>query len=254
VPPLQSIQVNGFSGCFSVTGQGRDVVLLVSPYSRVAVYWPVVVALARRFTVTAIEPPGCGCGSPLDPAWDLGRYADWLAQFLITRKLNPATLVGHSNSAAIGAMVAATRPGLLDKLILVDPVGGDGPHAYVDFLAGAAVCAALELRFALRLIPRGVQNLRRHAKTIVKQLEQSGSTDLRSIAAAIRTPTLLAWGGMDCVMPLAGLQRLHRLLPGSATYVYPHGNHDWLIEHPEVFASVARAFIYANPSVKRQYA
>lgn len=240
--PLQSIVVDGFAGCFTQSGQGPALNFVVSPYSRIAVYWPTIAVLSQDFAVTAIEPPGCGCGSILDPPWDFHRYAGWLANFLAAQNLQCATLVGHSNSAAIAALCAAYHPDVVPRLVLVDPVGADGPHSYVDFLTGAAVCAAFELRFALRLIPRGLQNLRRHAKTIGKQLQQSAITDLRPTAPAIRTPTLLAWGGMDCVMPLGGLDKLRQLLPDCQIYIHPHGNHDWLIEHPVAFARVVRNF------------
>jgi pimeloyl-ACP methyl ester carboxylesterase len=242
-PPLQSLTVDGFVGCFTQSGVGPPLAFVVSPFSRIDVYWPAVAALSEHFTVTAIEPPGSGCGSVLDPPWDFQHYATWLAHFFTAQNLRPIPLVGHSNSAAIAALLAVDYPHLLSHLILVDPVGGDGPHSYLDFLVGAAVCAPFELRFCLRLVPRFLQNLRRHSKSIFKQLQQSAATDLRPFAPRIMTPTLIAWGGQDFVMPPRGAGELRGRIPNSTTYIHARGNHDWLIEHPDDFAESVRRFI-----------
>ena len=241
-PPPQLIEIEGHTGCFYELGQGPTAVVLISPFSQVAVYWPTIRALASHFRVVTLEMPGCGCGSKLNPSWDFHRYARWAAAFLQDRGLADVTLIGHSNGAAIAAILAAADPRRLRHLVLADSVGGDGPHYYPDVLAGAAVCAAFELRFALRLIPRGLQNLRRHPRTILRQLQLGVKADLRPIAPTIRVPTLIAWGGQDCVMPIRDAAKLRQRLPRADLYVCHRGNHDWLIEIPSEFAAAVRRF------------
>lgn len=75
--------------------------------------------------VVLFDHVGAG-GSDLR-AWDPARYASLdgyaadVVELLDTLDLGPVVFVGHSVSAMVGVLVAAARPDLLDRLVLVCP-------------------------------------------------------------------------------------------------------------------------------------
>ncbi|TDP49152.1 alpha/beta fold hydrolase [Zavarzinia compransoris] len=86
-------------------------------------YRPILEALARRYTVRALDLRGHGFSTvPADPrrlrSWS--RYARDLAGILEGWG-QPAFLVGHSMGGAISTEVAALHPGLAAGLLLIDP-------------------------------------------------------------------------------------------------------------------------------------
>jgi sigma-B regulation protein RsbQ len=82
-------------------------------------------AFADEYRVVLFDHVGAG-GSDLS-AWDPARYrrldgyADDVVEIVEALELPPAVFVGHSVSAMIGALAAARRPDLFDRLVLVGP-------------------------------------------------------------------------------------------------------------------------------------
>jgi pimeloyl-ACP methyl ester carboxylesterase len=245
VTPLDPhpITIDGFAGCYTDTGRGPTVVLMISPFARAAVYERTTRALETRFRVLTLELPGCGCGADLNPPWDFPRYAAWAASFLRTLDLTDVTLIGHSNSAAIATFLAAAHPDRLARLALVDSVGYDPAINYAAVFAGCAICGPFEPHFVVRLIPNFLGNLRRHPRTIARQLRLAIETDMSAVARAVRVPTLIAWGGRDTVTRPSVGNRMHALIPHAHGYTYPLGNHDWLVQHPDVFTDAVADFV-----------
>ncbi len=85
----------------------------------------VVPALAAEYRVVLFDHAGSGSAHPaaFDPSrhGSLEGYAQDVAELLDDLALGPVVLVGHSVSATIALLVAADRPDLVDRLVLVGP-------------------------------------------------------------------------------------------------------------------------------------
>jgi pimeloyl-ACP methyl ester carboxylesterase len=239
---VQEIEVNRARGGYFDEGAGPTLVLLVTPFVTGAMYWPARVALARRFRVITVELPGTAGHEVGGRAWLMEEYAAWVAGFLERMGLADVTLVGHSNSGAIAMLTGIRAPGRLRGVVLANTIGADGSRSFADVLAGLAVCAPLEMRYALRLFPRFAYNIYFHTRNFFKQFVESVRADLRREARALRVPTLVAWGALDFVMPLSCVTTLMRRLPCAEVYVSARGSHDWLAELPEEFAGAVEGF------------
>jgi lipase len=80
--------------------------------------------LATRYLtdVTVVAPDLIGHGrSPWDAPWTIDANVEALAMLLADA---PAVVVGHSFGGAIALALAATRPDLVDGLVLLDPATG----------------------------------------------------------------------------------------------------------------------------------
>jgi pimeloyl-ACP methyl ester carboxylesterase len=169
-------------------------------------------------------------------------YAAWVAGFLERMDLEDVTLVGHSNSGAIAMLTGIAAPGRLRGVVLANTIGADGSRSFADVLAGLAVCAPLEMRYALPLLPRFAYNIYHHTRNFFRQFVVSVRADLRAEARRLRVPTLVAWGALDFVMPLSCATTLMRRLPDAELYVAARGSHDWVSELPEEFAGAVEGF------------
>lgn len=84
--------------------------------------------LAEHYRVYAPDLPGWGRSTPPPRgSWRPAFYVEALQAFLAGVVGEPAVLVASGLSAAYAVRVAAERPGLLRALVLVSPLGLDGP-------------------------------------------------------------------------------------------------------------------------------
>jgi len=63
----------------------------------------------------------------------------------------------------------------------------------------------------------------------------------------INVPTLLVWGREDRITPLAVAERFHDLIRGSELVVLNRCGHAPMLEHPEAFGAIVRAWLEETP-------
>jgi pimeloyl-ACP methyl ester carboxylesterase len=106
-----------------VAGSGPPVVFFHGAYG---LQWdPFLDNLAQSHTIYAPEHPGTTPGAPdtikpLDNLWDLVLY--YYEMFDALGLESPA-VIGHSFGGMVAAEIAATNPGRVSKLVLIDPIG-----------------------------------------------------------------------------------------------------------------------------------
>jgi pimeloyl-ACP methyl ester carboxylesterase len=114
-------------------GSGPPMVLVHGLGGSLANWMAVGGALTERFRVLALDlsgfgrtPPGAGrtAAVPANVAL-VGRFIDEVAG-------GPAVVAGNSMGGLIGALLAASRPGLVTRLILVNAALGRAPGAPLD--------------------------------------------------------------------------------------------------------------------------
>lgn len=114
-------------------GMKRTPVLLLHATGFLAWLWqPVAEVLASRFTVWAIDTRGHGdsvfVGAPQEAeaghkaTYDWHNFVDDCAGFMDAVGLRGIPLVGHSSGGATAAYLAATRPGYVSRLVLIEPI------------------------------------------------------------------------------------------------------------------------------------
>jgi pimeloyl-ACP methyl ester carboxylesterase len=138
-------------------------VVLVHGLSGSSRWWgPIVDALRSSHEVHLVDLPRFQ---------SLDEVVDWLGEW-IEEHVGRASLVGHSMGGFLAATLAAARPDLVEKLVLIAPAGGEDPstrRAHVLPLVRAVTRARPRLlahlaRDALRAGPR---TLWRSAGTVV---------------------------------------------------------------------------------------
>lgn len=212
-------------------------------------------ALARElpgFRIVRLNLPGFG-GSDMPPsAWDLDRYARFVALFM--RKLNfvPHAIVGHSLGARIALKGIAAETLAPERLVLIASggltersVGKSRAFSFLVTLAKAFLWLPL-LRFfyddirqlVYRYLRRDVRGGKLKETMVMIAEEQLGAA-----AAQIAIPTLLIWGSDDRETPLAEGRELHRLMTEADLHVFDGAGHQVHEERPHEVAAVIRDFL-----------
>jgi len=107
------------------SGKGKPVILLHGLNMGWGQWYPNIAALSEKFSVFAIDFPGAGKSSRLEP-WSEDFPETMIRsveEFIISKKLTAPALVGHSSGAWVALQMAARDRVPLSKIIAVSPLG-----------------------------------------------------------------------------------------------------------------------------------
>lgn len=201
------------------------------------------------FVYYTLDLPGFGKTELPKTVWTVADYTNFIAEFQQKLKIRQAIVVGHSFGGRVGIVLAATRPTLVTKLILVDSAGVYSSPRFKKMLA----LIAKLVRPFFRL--RWTQPLRRkiyHAfgaqdylatpklnRTFVKVIGE----DLTKYLDKINQPTLLIWGKDDLVTPISFAQHFLAKLPQAKLEVIDKAGHYSFLDQPEAFVSIIKSWL-----------
>ena len=220
---------------------------------------------AKDFRVIAVDMVGFGETDKPDPAsydYTQQNRNKHLATFIEVMDCQPTFIIGNSMGGATALGVAIHRPELLSKLILMGSAGVavhnpdpgamkalagydftlDGMRRIVKSLSGSAYEVDEELvkyRYELTLEP----NTRAALAAIQATTKKEGLTYPEESLRGIKIPTLVVGGKEDQIAILARTYRFLELLDNSWGFIVPHCGHWVMIERPNDFVSVTRAFL-----------
>ncbi len=177
------------------------------------------------------------------------------------RAEHPVTILGHSFGAAIAAAIAAERPAIVERLVLVAPlldfmVGSVWPRVFALPGVGSPLMRwiglpALERRRERRyaaigaehLTPRFVAQARApgYAEALVSMFANRALGDqserYRRLGSGKHDIVVVA-GGSDRVVPLRDVARVRALLPHHSYVEIADAEHNLLLTHPDSVAGV----------------
>lgn len=224
--------------------------------------------LVDRFTDrnTVILPDIAGSDEAEDDGHDLavGALAEQVAAVIEGAGDAPVDLVGFSLGAPVVAAVAATRPELVRRLILIAGFGRHDEYMRNLFTTwrrldddaeafgrlGAAT--AFSRRFLEDLGREEVEALVRNMKTTpstLRQLELVLRLDVRDLLPRIQAETLVIGCAQDHTVPVENSRELHTAIPRS-TYAEVVSGHVMMFERPDEFVTLVWNFVHgpAQPS------
>ena len=241
----REVSVAGLRVRYEVAGSG-DPVVLVHGLSGSTRWWARNVPdLARRYRVYLVNLPGFGALHRPGPRFVLSEATSWLLAWMEAVGLERAHLVGHSMGGYLGLKVAAQRPDVVRRLVLVDPAGMPTHRT----MLGHAGPLLLALRYArpafLPVLVRdtlyaGPLTLLRTTRDL---LAEDVSEDLHRVGAS----TLLVWGGRDPLIPPSIGDVMRAEIPNSRLLVFEGTGHNPMFDRPEAFNAALLAFLAGEP-------
>lgn len=232
------VEVAGRQVRYRVGGSGPPLVLVHGLGGSTRWWRRNLERLGARFTVHLVDLPGFG-GARRAP-FVLADAANWLAAWLDALALPRAHVVAHSMGAGIALRLAAARPELVERLVLVAPAGlptGRSWLAHTPPLARAA--RRFPPAFAW-LVATDV--LRARPRTLLRATRDLLGGDVADVLGGVAAPALLVFGRHDTLIPLAHARAYEGGL-GDARVVVLDAGHVPMVERPEEFDAVVLEFL-----------
>jgi len=230
-------------------------------------------ALSRERRVVALDLPGFGQSAPVDDDFELERVAQRIARGLAGRGLRgPVDLVGHSLGGGVAITLAALRPRLVRRLVLVAPAGlRPFPAAISRLLASGAERALAARRRAAPLaevawgrrlllamtaadgagmppaLARQMIEASESARRTAPALAAITSADLRPLLAGTDVPLGVIWGEADRTVPIRALDDLVSARPDARVIRLPDAGHVPMVERPAAFTAALERLLAELP-------
>jgi pimeloyl-ACP methyl ester carboxylesterase len=221
--------------------------------------------LAERLHVFAYDQLGFGYSElPAHHVYGLERWTEHLLSFLQAVGIKRAHLVGNSMGAAVALAAAVTHPEIVDRLVLMGPmgvtfpitVGLDAVWGYTPRISNMKRLLAIFTYDHERFVTDELAELRYKASirsgmqesfsSMFPQPRQHGVSALAAYEDRLKelhVPTLIVHGREDQVIPLRSSQKLLQILDNAQLHVFGHCGHWTQIEHPAAFNRLVRDFL-----------
>jgi aminoacrylate hydrolase len=240
-------------------------VVLSSGLGGAAHYWtPQIADLGRHFRVVAYDQFGTGNSPGSLPAnYSIADMAHELGSLLGQLAINKCHFLGHALGGLIGLQMALERPGLIDRMVLVNAWANTHPHTIRCFAArksllldtGVAAYVAAQPLFlypAEWLADRqawlaeqdtaGIAHFP-PAETVLRRIEAILAFDLQARIPAIEARSLVVATRDDVLVPSFCSTYLATLLPHARLSLLDHGGHACNVTDPTSFNAMASSFL-----------
>jgi pimeloyl-ACP methyl ester carboxylesterase len=251
-------------------GSGPAIVLLHGFASSLYTWKDVLPVLAQGHDVLALDLPGFG-QSDCPPDLSSDEYPRVVLGLLDRLGISRASLVGNSLGGSVVLAVAAERPALVERLVLVDAAGfnlQEKKRPWIVRLVGAPPMAALLDGLPVRrlLVEMSLRQvffddslvtsarvdeylepmLRAGAPRAIRSLLASRSLhpdSMQKLLGRITAPTLVLWGREDQWIPVGDAERFAAALGGAKVVVLDRCGHMPQEERPAEVARLVTAFL-----------
>lgn len=226
---------------YEMLGEG-DPVILVHGLSGSMRWWNRnIQALAQDHCVYLIDLPGFGTMSRARTRFALESVASWLLAWMEAVDIQRAHFAGHSMGGYICIWIAAHRPEVVARLVLVSPAVLSRIHTLRGY--------ARPLLTAIRYVKRGFffilayDALRSGPFTLLRAAHDLLSVNAEEDINKIKAPTLLIWGENDTLVPLSVGRILRTKIASSRLVILKNASHVSMYDQPQQFNQLVEAFL-----------
>jgi pimeloyl-ACP methyl ester carboxylesterase len=220
-----------------------------------------IAGLAGNHELLLIDNRGMGASADDGAPFSIADLAADVADVLT----EPAAMLGWSMGGFIAQQLALEHPELVTKLVLLstDPGGPEtgGDREVIDQLIDTSPPPTEQARRLLSLLVDDdlarelysqvgdvIAAARARLKADLLQRQRSALDEWHGQGVAdrlaeISTPTLIATGTADRVIPSANSLRLASGIPGAWLLQFQGGGHAFMAQHPEKLSGIINAFL-----------
>ena len=152
----------------------------------------------------------------------------------------PVDVAGHSLGGLVAARVAALRPDLVRRLVLIAPPGMRPRSSMVPYLWPLAVTVARSRPALIRRLTADA--LRAGPRNLLRGGRHVSTADVRTDLDSVVAPTLLVWGARDTIVPPVEGGDWCEALADARLVVLPRAGHVPMIDAADELADVIVAF------------
>lgn len=258
---------------FPSTKDDRTFVLIHGLGSSLDFWNAVAPGLAQHRTI-AFDVPGFGESDSPAGAYTLEAVTSLAESFLDRLSVRNAVLVGHSLGGIVALRVAARRPDMIQRLVLIDSTLLAVERLLTrpaTMLRNPQLALAVVIQFAGGLVPMNPERARRvaynrilrhlafwsyihspakldpasladaisfvggkHAKNVLRVIPAARYVNMEKLMARLTQPVSLIWGQSDPLITQPDITRSRDLMPVDDVLAIPQCGHWPIIEKPQV--------------------
>jgi pimeloyl-ACP methyl ester carboxylesterase len=260
---MDTVEVEGLRIAYERAGAGPAVVLLHGYVADGPTTWrPQLDGLSDEFTLVAWDAPGTGGSSDPPEGFGTAGYADCLAGFIDTLRLDHPTVLGLSFGGILALALHDRHPTVAATLVLTSAYAGWGGSLPAD-VADARLRQALLLadlsppEFVDTLLPTMFSpatapdtvaafdaSMREFHPAGFRAMARASAENLRHALPRVDIPTLLVYGDKDVRAGPSVARDLQAAIGGARLVVLPGVGHVCNVEAPDEFNDVLRTFLH----------
>lgn len=173
--------------------------------------------------------------------WTLFSYASMVLSLLEHLDIEKCNLIGHSFGGRIAILIAALRPNVVEKLMLIDSAGIK-PKRKFSYYFHVFLYKLLKFfgYFPRNSGSRDYCNLSQNMKATFVSIV---NTYLEEYCSQIDVPTVIIFGEKDEETPIYMAKKLHKLIENSKLYVIEGAGHFVYEDREIAFVEIAKSFL-----------
>lgn len=258
---------------YAVAGEGPPLLLIHGANFGWGVWYPNIPALAKHFTVYAIDLPGAGQSSRVDykhliPEKD---FLEPVKEFVRIKDLTSFSVLGHSIGGWVALRLALENGDRIEKVILSDSVGFSRESGVIERVFMSQPMVGLLIKTILRpdrrnkglekFLRGGFSNpnvnlspefldyfyenmARSHGLPLISRLiSLAGVLAFGDEVKSFHGKSLIIWGDKDKILPLKKSLPYFRMLPGAKEVIIKNAGHVPSMERKDAFNDIVLNFI-----------
>ena len=193
--------------------------------------------LSKYFEVIAPDFPGFGASAPLNEAWSVQDYTEWLVRFLKAQNVARVHILAHSFGARVAFKALSAHPDIAESLIVTGGAGLVKPRSpeYIKKVNAYRRIKKIFPKFAEKHF--GSSEYRTLPPVMKESYKKIVNEDLKACVAQVKCKTYLLYGKNDTVTPPSEEgQTFHNLIADSRFEIM-EGGHFCFSEYPDLFNS-----------------
>ena len=228
---------------FLQKGRGKDLLFLHGYLSSKEAFTAQIDYFSRFYRVTAIDFLGFGQSAPLERAFSVEDYADWLLALFPALHLKKPHVIAHSFGVRVAVKAAAKYAGELDKLVLTGPAGViiNRGFKYKMRVKTYRLVKKIAPAFAERKF--GSAEYRTLSNIMKESYKKIVNEDLREQAKRVQNQVLIVQGKTDATTTEQEARIYLQSFP-NARLAHIDGAHFAFAENPLAFNLLAEEFLY----------
>ena len=244
---MSTLRINGADLYTEVAGTGEPVLLLHGGFCSLESLQAQAHALSPHYEVHAFERAGHGRSADIDGAYSYQQGVDDTLAYLDLNGIESVNLIGYSDGAIIGLLLALDHPTRVRSLVAIsgnlDPSGYSGSPESVGkpMLSPMESPAGEERAHYERLSPDGPS----HADVVLKKLFALWTSEPHidpADLARVTAPVLVMGGDHDSIRVDHSLL-IASSIPGAQLCIVPGATHGLVTEKPAFLSAVIREFL-----------
>ena len=228
---------------FIQKGTGRDLVFFHGYLSSKESFTAQIEYFSRFYRVTAFDFLGFGQSAPLNEAFSVSDYAEWMKALLDALKIERPHVVAHSFGCRVAVKMAKGDGQVFDKMLLTGPAGVILKRGFGYKLKVKAY--RLVKKFAPNYAEKhfGSTEYRSLPPVMRESYKKIVNEDLRADAREISNEVLMVVGEEDKTTPIEEAEAYLVCLE-NGWIKRMEGGHFAFAEHPLAFNLIAEEFFF----------